>query len=178
MPDIGWLEAEFSLNMDGSTISARVSGLFEGDEPVAYISQDIAKTLQQIRRHADHYTGARVRVANMGAAESISEAISSLGYEVTNQDSAQHEVWKSQTHEAVYLAALAVAGFLCSFLLYLTGKALTREEDCRRDDVLRWAGMSDTAIQGINILRGILLALLGIAHGIAAHYIITAFSTL
>ncbi len=42
MPEIDWLGADFSLKLGNSTILAKVSGLFEGDDPAAYISQDAA----------------------------------------------------------------------------------------------------------------------------------------
>ena len=163
--------------MGGNIISARVSGIFEGDEPAAYIGLDIAKTLLQSHGLTARYIGARVRVTNTGAAESVSKAITGLGYGVENRDSARQEKWDAQTQEAVYLAVLA-AGFLCAGMTRLTGDARNREAYRRRDDVLRWAGMSEAAIRGIGMLRGIYLALLGAALGIAAHYLIAALVAL
>ena len=178
MPDIDWLGADFSLELGGGTRAAKISGLFEGDEPAAYVSRDIARALLQSQGQADRYAGARVRVTNIGAAEAVSQAIADLGYQVDNRDSARQEKWDAQTREAVYLAVLAAAGFLCAGLLRLTGTGLRREEARRRDDALRWVGMSDAAIRSIAVLRGIYLALLGGALGIAAHYLIAALAAL
>ncbi len=174
MPDIDWLGTDLSLDMGSSIISARVSGLFEDDGPAAYIGLDIAKTLLQSQGQAAGFTGARVRITNIGAAEDVSKAITDLGYQVENRDSARQEKWDAQTREAVYLAILGAAGLLCAGMTRRTGAALCREETRCRDDVLRWAGMSDTAIRGIAVLRGIYLALLGAGIGIAAHYLIAA----
>lgn len=174
MPDIDWLGADFSLEMGGGAVSAKVSGLFEGDEPAAYVSRDIARALLQSQGQTSGYAGARVRVTNIGAAEAVSKAITDMGYQVANRDSARQEKWDAQTREAVYLAVLAAAGFLCAGLLRLTGTARCREDARRRDDALRWAGMSDAAIRGISVLRGTYLALLGAALGITAHYLVAA----
>lgn len=174
MPDIDWLGTEFSLDMGGNIISSRVSGIFESEEPAAYIGLDIAKTLLQNHGQTDRYTGARVRVTNAGAAESVSKAITGLGYGVENRHSARQEKWDAQTREAVYLAILSVAGLLCASMTRLTGAVRNREADRRRDDVLRWAGMSEAAIRGIGIVQGIFLALIGAAIGITVHYFIAA----
>ena len=178
MPDIDWLGADFSLDMGSSIISARVSGLFEGDDPAAYIGLDIAKTLLQSQGQAAGFTGARVRITNIGAAEGVSKAIAALGYEVADRDSARQEKWDAQTREAVYLAILGAAGLLCAGMTRRTGAALCREETRCRDDVLRWAGMGNAAIRGIAVLRGIYLSLLGAGIGIAAHYLIAALVAL
>lgn len=173
-PEIDWLGADFALNLGENTITAKVSGLFEGDEPAAYIGQDIARTLLQGQGQASGYTGARVRVTNIGTSEAVSKAITNLGYEVANQDTARQEKWDTQTREAVYLAVLAAAGFLCAGMVRRTGTALHRAEKRRQIDALRWAGMSEAAIRGIDILRGVYLTLLGAVLGIAAHYLIAA----
>ncbi len=174
MPDIDWLGTNFSLDMGGNIISARVSGIFESDEPAAYIGLDIAKTLLQNHGQTDRYTGARVRVTNAGAAESVSKAITGQGYGVENRDSERQEKWDAQTREAVYLAILSAAGFLCVGMTRLTGNARNRKADRQRDDVLRWAGLNEAAIRGIGIVRGIFLALIGAAIGITIHYFIAA----
>ena len=174
MPDIDWLGADLSLDMGSSIISARVCGLFEGDDPAAYIGLDIAKTLLQSQGQTAGFTGARVRITNIGAAEDVSKAITDLGYQVENRDSARQEKWDAQTREAVYLAILGAAGLLCAGMTRRTGAALCREETRCRDDVLRWAGMSNAAIRGIAVLRCIYLSLLGAGIGIAAHYLIAA----
>ena len=176
MPDIDWLGADFSLDMGGSIISARVSGLFEGDEPAAYISLDIAKTLLQSQGQTAGFTGARVRVTNIGAAEVVSKTITDLGCQVENRDSARQERWDAQTREAVYLAALGAAGLLCAGMTRRTGASLCQEEARRRNDVLRWAGMSNAAIRGIAVLRGIYLSLSGAALGVAAYHLIAALA--
>lgn len=176
MPDIDWLGADLALELGGGTVTARVSGLFEGDEPAAYIGLDIAKTL--LRGQASGYGGARVRVKDIGAAEAVSAAIADMGYSVTDRDSARQERWDAQTREAVYLAILGGAGFLCACLLRRTGAAWDREERRRRDDVLRWAGMSEAAIRAIALIQSAYLALAGAALGAAAHYLIAALVAL
>ena len=174
MPDIDWLGAEFSLEMGDRTVSARISGLFESDEPAAYVSRDMARALLQSQGLPDRYAGARVRVTDTGAAQAVSQAIGDLGYQVEDRDSARQQTWDSQTREAVYLAILAGAGFLCGGLFRLTGAALDREQARCREDALRWAGMSEAAIRGVGVLRGVYLALLGGALGAAAHYLTAA----
>ena len=176
MPDIDWLVADLALELGGGTVTARVSGLFEGDEPAAYIGLDIARTL--LRGQASGYGGARVRVTDIGAAEAVSAAIADMGYSVTDRDSARQERWDAQTREAVYLAILGSAGFLCACLLRRTGAARDREERRRRDDVLRWAGMGEAAIRAVALIRSAYLALAGAALGAAAHYLIAALVAL
>ena len=178
MPDIDWLNADFSLQLGEGTIFAKVSGLFEGDEPAAYIGQDIARTLLQGHGLPSGYTGARVRVTNIGAAEAVSKAITDQGYEVANRDSARQEKWDAQTREAIYLAVLVTAGFLCAVLIWRTGAALHQEEKRRQTDALRWVGMSESAIRGIGVLRSIYLAFIGAVLGIAVHYLVAALAAL
>lgn len=178
MPDIDWLDADFSLQFGDGTVSAKVSGLFEGDEPAAYIRQDVARALLQGQGLPSGYTGTRVRTTNIGAAEAVSEAITSQGYEVANRDSARQEKWDTQTREAVYLAILAAAGFLCTGMVRLTGAALHREEKRRQTDALCWAGVSESAIRGIGVLRSIHLAFIGTVLGIAVHYLVAALAAL
>lgn len=178
MPELDWLNADFSLILGDGALSAKVSGLFEGDEPAAYIGPDIARTLLQSQGLASGYTGARVRVTDIGAAEAVSKAVTDLGYEVANRDSGRQEKWDAQTREAVYLAILAAAGLLCAGMIRMTGSALHREEERRRSDALLWAGVSETAIRGIGILRGVYLALAGAALGMAVHYLAAALAAL
>ncbi len=178
MPDIDWLGADFALELGGGTVSARVSGIFESEEPAAYVGRDIAKALLQSQGQAAGYTGARVRVTNMGAAEAVSKAITDLGYTVADRDSARQEKWDARTREAAYLALLAAAGLLCAGMTRMTGAAIDRRESRRRDDVLRWAGMGEAAIRGLGMLRGVYLALAGAALGVAAHFFIAALAAL
>ncbi len=178
MPDIDWLEADFFLELGGGTVSAKVSGLFEGDGPAAYVGRDIAKALLQSQGQAAGYTGARVRVTDIGAAEAVSRAITDLGYQVENRDSARQEKWDARTREAAYLALLAAAGLLCAGMARMTGAAVGRRESRRRDDVLRWAGMGEAAIRGLGALHSVYLALAGAALGIAAHFFIAALAAL
>ena len=169
MPDIDWLGAEFSLDLGESTVSARVSGLFESDEPVAYIGQSIAKMLLQNQGQASSYTGARVRVTNIGTAESVSKTITGLGYEVEERDSARQEKWDAQTREAVYLAILAAAGFICVGSLQLAGSAADKENDQHRVEALRWAGMSSFSIKTLHRISRLYQCLLGIGIGIVLY---------
>lgn len=178
MPDVDWLGADFSLELGENTVSARVSGIFEGDEPAAYISRDIARALLQSQGLPSGYAGARVRVTNIGAAEAVSGAVTDLGYQVANRDSARQENWDARTREAVCLAALAAAGFLCAGMVRLAGNALDRENARRRDDALRWAGMRESSIRGVGALRSIRLSLTGAALGLAAHYLISSLLAL
>ena len=178
MPDIDWLGANFLLKLGDNTILAKVSGLFEGDDPAAYIGQDVARTLLQSQGLPSGYTGAQVRVTNIGAAEAVSKAISDLGFEVSNRDSARQEKWDAETREAAYLAVFAAAGFLCAAMVRMAGTARHREEKRRQTDALRWAGMSRAAIQGIDILRDVYLVLLGATLGLGAHYLIASLVAL
>ena len=174
MPDIDWLNADFSLVLGDSTISAKVSGLFEGDEPAAYIGQNIAKQILQGQGLSSGYTGAYVRITNIGTSKSVSNAITAFGYEVANSDSDRQTKWDAQTRAAIYLAVLAVAGFFVAGMIRQTGSAVDRENEQRRVETLRWAGMSGAAIRGIGIVQGIFLALIGTAIGITVHYFIAA----
>ena len=178
MPDIDWLNADLSLDTGGGAVSAKVSGLFAGDEPAAYISLDMARSLLQRQGQPASYTGALIRVTDVGAAEAVSQAITDLGYTVAGQDSARQERWDAQTREAVYLAVLAAAGLLCAGMARLTGAALCRETMARRAGVLRWAGVSEAAICSVGLMRSILLALAGAILGAAAHYLIAALAAL
>ncbi len=178
MPDIDWLGADFTLELGENAVSAKISGVFEGEEPAAYISRDMARALLQGQGLPAGYAGARVRVRNIGAAEAVSQAVTDLGYQVENRDSARQESWDARTREAVYLAVLAAAGFLCAGMVRLAGNALDRENARRREDALRWAGVSDAAIGGIAALRSLRLNLAGAALGLAAHYLIGALTAL
>ena len=178
MPDIDWLRADFTLDIGGSAVAAKVSGLFEGDAAAAYMRLDGLRALLQSLGQPSGYTGARVRVTNIGAAEAVSSAVTDLGYLVENRDSARQARWDARSREAVYLAVLAAAGALCAALIHVTGAAGSREGDRRRADVLRWAGMTDAAIRGLGLVRGAYLALLGAALGIGAHALIAALAAL
>lgn len=178
MPKIDWLAADLSLDMGGGAVFARVSGLFESDGPAAYMGLDIAKTLLQSQGQPSGFTGARVRVTNAGAAGSVSEAILAMGYGAADPDGARPEKWDAMTREAAYLAILGAAGLLCSGMLRLTGAALHREEESRRADALRWAGVSRRVIRGLSALRGAYLDLTGAALGTAVHCLTAALVAL
>lgn len=178
MPDVDWLNAAFTLDMGGSAVAAKVSGLFEGDGPAAYMRLDSLRALLQSLGQPSGYTGVRVRVTSIGAAEAVSRAITALGYQVENRDSARQERWDARSREAAYLAALAAAGALCAWLIHVTGAALGREGDRRRADVLRWAGMTDAAIRGLGLVRCLYLALIGAALGLGVHALTAALVAL
>ena len=178
MPDIDWLGADFTLHVGGSAVAARVSGVFEGNGPAAYVRLDSLRALLQSLGQPSGYTGVRVRVTSIGAAEAVSRAITDLGYQVENRDSARQDKWDARSREAVYLAVLAAAGILCACLVTVAGAARSREADRRRADVLRWAGMSDATIRGLGLLRGAYLALLGAVLGIGVHALTAALVAL
>lgn len=175
MPSIDWLNANFALTVGNSNLSAKVSGVFEGNTVAAYISQDMAKQLLQRQGQPSGYTSAAVRITNIGAAEAVTKAISALGYEVANGSDARQEKWDTQLREAVYILILGLAGFLCSVMVKTADSAVNRLERQRRNTALRWEGAADRLIRMLGFVRYCYLNVAGILLGILLHYAVAAF---
>ena len=175
MPSIDWLDADFALTVGENIISAKVSGVFEGDTVAAYISQNMAKQLLQRQGQPSGYTSAAVRITNIGTAETVTKAISALGYEVANGDKTRQEKWDVQLREAVYILILGIAGFLCSVMLKVTNRVVIRQDRQRRDTALRWAGATNTLIRMLDFVSYCYLDVAGVFLGILLHYAVAAF---
>ena len=178
LPELDWLGGAFTLTAGQSVLSARVSGLMEGEDPVGYMDLAAARRILQSQGGTGAFTGVLVRVKNAGTAEAVSAAVAAMGFAAAERDTGRQQAWDARMREAIYLAAVAAVSLACAAMVRLTGAARDREGRRRRAEALRWAGMSRRAAEGLDLLGGLWLGLAGGAAGVCAHYTAAALAGL
>ncbi len=182
-PKIDWLNANVVMAAgEGVRPSvSRIIGILADEEdeqaPIAYISISSAKELLRQSGQAAGYTGAYVRIKNVGCADSVTRQISALGINVNNPNELQ-PVWDMQIKEMSYLIAIGVFGLLCSIVLMAAWKKISLMEQKSAYNILRWMGMKDKEIGRIFIVQSIMISLMGIAAGILVSTSLPSFLSL
>ena len=173
-PDIDWFHAGIALYMGGDTearpATAKVCGILSGDGdtqgPAGYISIFSAKALLTNQDMPATYAYALVRIKDMGAAEDVARQIRLRGYDAGDADPALQAKWAGQEKEMIYLLWMGLLSLAVGVLLTasIQREAISDERD--KLDMLRWMGMTQTAVKGISYgqaaAKGILSAALGI----------------
>lgn len=171
-PKIDWLNASYSLQTgeSGQEIPSKVCGMIagsgKGQEPAAYISLTAAKNLLQRSGQSTSYTGAKVRVTNIGCADNVSQAISALGLNVTNSNAQLQTKWDGEFKEMTYLIILGAFCLLCSAVLIAVWRMISMQEQKEAWVMLRWLGIREKNIRSLFLIQAIMISLIGIAVGI------------
>jgi hypothetical protein len=171
-PKIDWLNVSYTLQTgaSGQQIPVKVCGLIagsdKGQEPAAYISLSAAKNLLQQSGQSTNYTGAKVRVKNIGYADSVSQAISELGLTVTNSNASLQSKWDNESKEMTYLIILGAFCLLCSSVLITVWRKISIQEQKRSWEALRWLGMKEKTIDVLFLIQAVIVSLIGTVVGI------------
>lgn len=182
VPEIDWLNADVSVQMgEGKTIVARICGILDGDEEeqesASYISLEAARTLLRDSGQLPTYTGARVRVTNIGAAEAVSREISRFGLTVTNSNAELQARWDGETKEMTYLILIALFGLLCSAVLLAAWRRMSRLENGAAYAALEWLGLRRRDIRTLFMLQSLMISVIGAVIGILVSLLLPSFLT-
>jgi ABC-type antimicrobial peptide transport system permease subunit len=181
-PEIDWLNVSFTVQLGEETkpVTAKVCGLLtasdeKDEEPAAYISLSSAKTLLERSGQTTGYASIRVRVTNIGSAESVSKGISALGLSVSNSTEDLQTGWDADIKEFTYLLVIGVFGLLCASFLLAAWRALSLCRHRHEFEALRYLGMKERDIRRLFAVQTGLLALIGIAVGILTALVLPSF---
>ncbi len=182
VPEVDWLNADVSVQMgEGKTIVARICGILDGDgeeqESASYISLEAARTLLRDSGQLPTYTGARVRVTNIGAAEAVSREIFKLRLTVTNSNTELQARWDGETKEMTYLILIALFGLLCSAVLLAAWRRMSRLENGAAYAALEWLGLQQKDIRTLFLLQSLMISVIGAAIGILVSLLLPSFLT-
>ena len=180
LPSVDWLNATFTVRTGGarpavSKVCGILAGEDEGQQPAAYISLSLAKQLLKAGGQSQAVTSARVRAENIGAANGVARAIEALGLAVADTNAERQARWDVTAEEAGFVLAaglLALAGAAAVAAARSRLMLLERKEAW---EALRWAGMRNRDIRAVLALRYLLLALIGIAAGVAVAVCLPSF---
>ncbi len=181
-PEIDWLNVSFTVQLGEETkpVTAKVCGLLaasneEDEEPAAYISLSSAKALLEHSGQTTGYASIRVRVTNIGSAESVSKGISALGLSVSNSTEDLQTGWDADIKEFTYLLVIGVFGLLCASFLLAAWRALSLCRHRHEFEALRYLGMKERDIRRLFAVQTGMLALIGIAVGILTALVLPSF---
>lgn len=171
VPDINWLNAEFTLILGESKrqVISKVCGILSGEEeqqPLAYISISCAKDLLQRKNRNADYTGANVRINNIGCSESVTKKIDALGLTVSNSGEELQKEWNTETNEMAYLIVTGIFSLLCAAILMTACRKISLLEKKEEYEALRWIGMKGKEIGRLFVIQSVIISLFGIAVGI------------
>jgi len=178
-PKINWLNTGFSIQSgEGRWIVSRVCGILAGDdkqEPVAFVSLSAAKDLLQKSGQSTDFTGANIRITNIGFAGSISQSITALGVNVTNSNAELQAKWDSELKEMAYLIVTGVFSLLCTTVLMAAQRKISRLEQKETWTMLQWIGMKKIDIGRLFLIQAMIISLIGIAIGIIVSISLPSF---
>jgi len=178
-PNIDWLNAGFSMQSgDGGWIVSRVCGILAGEEkqePAAYISLFTAKNLLQKSGQSTEYTGANIRITNIGYADSVSQEIAALGLNVTNSNVELQAKWDTELKEMTYLIVIGVFCLLCTTVLMAAQRKISMLEQKETWKMLQWIGMKKIDIVRLFLIQAVIISLIGIAIGITVSTSLPSF---
>ncbi|MEM5769725.1 MAG: FtsX-like permease family protein [Bacillota bacterium] len=181
-PDIDWLNVSFTVQLGEELrpVTAKVCGLLtssneEDEEPAAYISLSSAKALLEQGGQSTSYASLRVRVTNIGSAESVSKGISALGLSVSNSTEELQTGWDADTKEFTYLLANGIFGLTCASFLLAAWRALSLSRQKHEFEALRYLGMKEHDIRRLFAVQTGMLALIGITFGVLTALVLPSF---
>lgn len=180
VPDINWLNAEFTviLGEGKKPIISKACGILSGEEEqrsLAYISISCAKDLLQRGNRKADYTGANVRVKNIGCSEDVTKKIEALGLAVSNPAQEQQRKWDMETKESIYLLVSGVFSLLCAAVLLAAWRKIYRLENKETLQMLRWIGVRQSAIGRIFTIQALTISFIGTFSGIIVSVSLPSF---
>ena len=165
LPPINWLDAEFTIQLGLDQVPARVSGIMDAEEIVGYLDLSTAKQLLQQHGLPSAYTSVSVRIVNIGAKQSVSKEIMSLGYQVSDQNDDLQQKWDARLREAVYILLLAAVLLLCAVLIRVIASIRDRQHNKTLYQEMLWMGVSRRGMKQLLLLRWVVLDIAGILLG-------------
>lgn len=169
-PKINWLNAGFSVQSgDGRWTVSKVCGILTGDdrqESAAFISLSAAKDLLQKSGQSTDYTGADIRITNIGSADSVSQAIAALGLNVTNSNTELQAKWDTELKEMTYLIVIGIFCLICTTGLMASRTKISMLEQKETWTMLQWIGMKKVDIGRLFVIQAMMISLIGIVVGI------------
>jgi ABC-type lipoprotein release transport system permease subunit len=171
-PKINWLGAGVTIQTgdNGQWIVSKICGILKdagnGQQPVAYISLAAAKSLLLRSGQSMNYSGADVRIKNIGGASSVAQSITGLGLTVTNADDALQSKWNTELTEMGYLIVIGVFCLLCSAVLMAYSRKIAIMEQKETWRMFRWIGMKERDIGRLFVFQSLMISLVGITIGI------------
>ncbi len=179
--EIDWLHESTALSIEGSArpIVSKISGVLKSDEQsgeaLAYISLYAAKQLLQQNGQPAGYTGAKVRIEDMGSAESVAKGIMPLGLSVANPNEQLQSEWDAQTKEAGYLLTAGVFSLLCSAVLTAAWIKIALFGQREAYSMLLLMGMKRKTLRRLFTAQCAIIAFSGVALGLIVSASLPAF---
>ena len=183
-PDVDWLNVNFSVQTgeESKAVVSKVCGILsedeeteEGQEPAAYISITTAKELLRSIGQETNYTGAYVRVKNIGSANSVSKSIIALGLMVSNSTEELQSGWDADNKEMTYLIVIGAFGLVCASVLLATWRQNTLLKQRRVWQALSYIGLKEQDLRKLFAIQTVLLSLFGIALGLIVALALPSF---
>lgn len=181
-PEIDWLNVSITVQLgeESKPVTAKICGLLtasdeKDEDPAVYISLSSAKTLLEQSGQNTGYASLRVRVTNIGSAESVSKGISALGLLVSNSTEELQAGWDTDTKEFTYLLVIGIFGLLCASFLLAAWRALSLCRQRHEFESLRYLGMKERDIRRLFAVQTGMLALIGIAVGVLTALVLPSF---
>jgi predicted lysophospholipase L1 biosynthesis ABC-type transport system permease subunit len=159
-------------------IVSKICGIMagsEGQEPEAYTSLSIIKGLLRNNGQNTGYVRAKVRATNIGYANSISKAITAMGFSAGNINEEQQSRWDGQTKEMIYLTISGMFSLLCSAIVISAGKRISLLEQKESWTMLRWLGMKRRDIGQMHIIQAGLISMFGAVIGMLTGVLLPSF---
>ena len=182
-PGVDWLNAATTVQCGegGKAIVSRICGILKGEtkdqESAAYISLSAAKALLQDGGQIPAYTGAHVRVINIGAAEAVSREISKMGLSVENNNGELQSKWDSETKEMAYLIVIGVFCLLCAAVLLAAWRRISLLESIEVYQTLLCLGLLRRDIGRNFVMQSLMISLIGAASGVLLSLLLPSFLT-
>jgi ribosomal protein S11 len=183
LPEIGWLNANFTMQLseDGKAVVSKVCGILatednkEKQEPAAYVSLSVAKSLFQKSEQGNNYAAIHVRVKNIGEADDVSKSLLMLGLTVSNSTSELQAGWDIDTKEMVYLITIGAFCLVCATVLIAASRQISSLKQEKEWEALRWMGMRQKDIHRLFAIQGIMISIIGTALGIVVAAALPSF---
>lgn len=182
-PEVDWLAAEVTIHVgEGErSVVAKICGILadgeENQEPAAYISLSAAKKLLLESGQDTGYTGARVRISNIGCADAVTKGISALGLTVTNSTADLQSGWDAKLKEMTYLIVIGGFCLLCCAALMAASRRISLYEKAQAYQALLWIGMLERDIRRMFVLQSAMISISGAAIGTWVSAVLPSFLT-
>ena len=183
--DLVQFNKNFSIQLGDDTrpIISKVCGILATSEdvteqPEAYISLSVAKTLQRQSGHTTEKLSAYVRVINIGYADAVSRTLTAQGLFVINSTETLQTGWSNDLKETTYMLLIGGLSLVFSTTLILTIRELSMIEDRFGLIALHWIGLKESKIKQLPIIQAILISVFGIIIGTIVGLSLPVFLTI
>ncbi len=178
---IDWLNESIKIQVgDGARhIVSKISGILkneeENEQAAAYVSLSVSKQLLQQSGQYTGYSGALVRIVDMGSAESVSKQIFASGLIVANPNEELQTEWDALMKEANYLLAAGIFGLVGTVVLVAAWRKISLAEQEQAYAMLHWMGMKIKTLRRLVAVQCVMISLAGVALGLVVSVSLPAF---